>query len=193
MKFLGYSFVALTSLFTIPAFANGSPVDLEDLQKKWESVAKVEGSQELMSMEFTKLDPDFDMISLMENSFFEASSGKKLENFRFARLKENSRSTLLETLFPRGVKEPKFCAGLPEPKVKESKVGTPEEQAKKLEKSKSSNCRSKVKDMLGGILHSNPEVVFGEFSYEDGSSHVIFYLQSLFFQNSYLKYEFQRS
>src|SRR3989338_5197102 len=97
MKILGFSFVAITSLLSMSsAHASTMPTDLEDLSKRWESVTKVDGSQNLMSMEFVQFDPEVDVFPLMEHSYLEAANGKKLSELQFARLKENSRNTLLE-------------------------------------------------------------------------------------------------
>lgn len=195
MKVLGFSSLVFTSLFSLgTAFARPMPADLEDLSKRWDATAKLEESDALMSMQFVHFEENADVYThvkfSLENSA--AEKGLKIAGLQFSKLTEDSRDTLLGELFPKGEAELAFCDSFPEASMKASKTCTPEEQAEKQVKANFKNCKVKTKELLGGILHADPNVYFGEVEYEDASSELVFYVGSLLDTNSFMKYQFKR-
>ncbi len=179
-----YAIVVSTAMSLSSLYANDLPRDLEDLSQRWSSVEKVDDSEFLMGMEVVGIEGEADFFKIIQNDFVRTKMGsKKIEEFHFLKIKENSRNFVLAKLFPKDVTDLAFCEHFPDPKIKDEK---------KLAETRFRNCKIKVKEMLGGILHSDPELIFGEAFFADGSSDLLFYVPSMLNSESFLKFEFKR-
>lgn len=191
MKVLGLT-LAVGSLFSLNAHAKAAPQDLSDLQNRWDSVVKVENAQQFMSLENIQWNANEDAYQLVKSHFENSRGERKITNFQFAKVSENSRNILLSELFPKGVDDLAFCSSFPDAKFKLDKTLSAEEQADKKDQANFRNCKSKVKDILGGIFHMNPHIYFGEASYDDDASDLVFYVGSMTDGENFLKYEFKK-
>lgn len=192
MKVLGFSLVAMSSLFAInSAFAHSIPADLEDLSHRWSTVATVDDSSVLMSMEYAYHE-DVDSLYKDVHSSLEAYSGlgQNTISMSYSQFKEKSRSILLARVFPQGEKDLLFCKAFPSTHLKIGKSCTDKELNEKKEKATFANCQKKVKELLGGILHTDPEIHLGEMKFENGRSHLVFYVRSVLDAQSYMKFHF---
>ena len=176
-------------------FAGQLPVDLQDLRNRWNSVDRIEDTDTLMSMQAIEFENDDEIFKDAKNAF-EASPGgqvKSVREFHFEKLCGAKHNEILDQVFPKGESELSFCSVFPEPEVKTKKELSKEELQEKQEKASFKNCKTKTKELFGGIFHSSPEIYLGEIGYEDGSSETLIYVKSLIDGNSYLRYKVKRS
>lgn len=193
MKFINVSTVVFTSFLSSTClFAGESAVDLQDLHKRWDSVAKTDAADSYLSLETVRIEGQSISDHLLRD-LKEKSADKKITKLELHQWSENARNKVLSKLIPNGRESFEFCKSFPEVPVKEDAELSSEESASKYEKAQLRSCKSKIKDMLGGILHSKDiPVYFGEVVFENGDSDFIFYVGSLMNKNSFNKYSFHQ-
>ena len=201
MKIVSLSVLVLTSLLSLTsAFAEGRsvPVDLQDMKTRWMSTAKTSLAEQLIGMDFISFtDDDEDMFHrvMQDLSLRGGGEAKGIRSFEMVPLNDDSRDHFLKRLFPAREQDLKFCGSFPAPKLTKqssAKELTEEEKSEKTTKKIYTHCRNNMRNMLGGILHTDPLIVIVDVTYKDGDSELLAYVRSALEEKQFIRYSFQR-
>ncbi len=186
---------------TLALSANGLPVDLNDLEQRWQSVEKNAETKNLMSLDQMEIeDNDNQSINILSAEIDQnkiSDEDQVLESIVFRQYKDGVQEAVMKTLFSRSSKNVAFCEGyenldIPELDLKEGEDElTEEEKAKRRHKLYINSCKRQTAEMMSGILFADPQVYLVEKNYSNSRvKKIVLYVKSLLAGSSFLRYSF---
>ncbi|MBP6219042.1 MAG: hypothetical protein KA436_10695 [Oligoflexales bacterium] len=172
--------------------------DLRSLAQKWQDLEeKTELASSLIRVQMGQFeDGEWAQNSVIQEMARVRAEGKVIRSLNYQTIKEDSRDILLKSLY--NSKEPsKFCQSFDHSsttvKKKDKKMNT-DELEKEMKKARNSQCKKQTADLLGGVLHTDPEILLFEIDYTGEDAHeeteLVSYIRSSIDPSRYLRYSF---